>query len=176
MTGRLVAALGRRSRTTRRLTLAAVALVVLLVVASVLAPSPHPADRQVAPPAGPPPTWRTPTAPGSRPVSLARLVAVRRVAARFLTGYLRFLYGRGSARSIAGATPDLRRQLIRVRGSVTPVERHRDPRVVSLTAIGQTPAAVVATGLIADGGVTTYAVRIMLRAGRDGWLVSGVDR
>ena len=47
--------------------------------------------------------------------------------------------------------------------------------MVSLTAVGQTPAAVLATALVADGGVTAYAVRITLRAGRDGWLVSGVD-
>jgi hypothetical protein len=175
MIGRLVAALGRRSRTTRRLLLPAVALVVLLVVASALAPSPHPAHRPAAAPAVPARTRRTPTAPGSRAISPGGLGAARRVAARFLTGYLPFLYGRGSVRSIDGVTPGLRRRLIRVRGLVTPVERHRHPRVVSLTAVGQTPAAVVATGLIADGGVATYAVRMMLRPGRDGWLVSGVD-
>jgi hypothetical protein len=74
-----------------------------------------------------------------------------------------------------GVTPDLRRQLIRVRGLVTPVERHRDPSVVSLTAVGQAPAAVLASALVADGGVTAYSVRMTLRADRDGWLVSGVD-
>jgi hypothetical protein len=58
---------------------------------------------------------------------------------------------------------------------VTPVERQRHLRVVSLTAVGQTPAGVVATGLIADGGVTNYALRMVLRSGRDGWLVSSVD-
>ncbi|MBV9336679.1 MAG: hypothetical protein JO243_12385 [Solirubrobacterales bacterium] len=175
MTGRLVAALGRSSRTTRRLTLAALALVVLLVVASALAPSPQPAHRPVAPLAGPTRTRSTPTAPGSRAISRAGLGAAKRAAARFLTGYLRFLYGRGSARSVAGATPDLRRQLIRVRALVTPVERHRDPRVVSLTAVRQAPAAVLATALVADGGVTAYALRMVLRSGRDGWLVSSVD-
>ena len=174
MTGRLVAALGRSSRTTRRLTLAALALVGLLIVASALGPSPHPAQRPVPPPAGPARTRRTPTAPGSRPVSPGGLVAARRVTGRFLTGFLPFLYGRGSARSIDGVTPDLRRQLIRVRGLVTPVERQRDPGVVSLTAVGQTPAAVLATALVADGGVTAYALRLVLRSGRDGWLVSGV--
>jgi hypothetical protein len=47
--------------------------------------------------------------------------------------------------------------------------------VVSLTAVGQAPAAVLATSLVADGGVTAYALRMMLRAGQDGWLVRGVD-
>jgi hypothetical protein len=31
-----------------------------------------------------------------------------------------------------------------------------------------------ATAFVADGGVTTYAVRITLRSGRDGWRVSSV--
>ena len=100
---------------------------------------------------------------------------MRRVAARFLAGYLPFLYGRASAHSIDGVTPDLRRQLIRVRGLVTPAERHRDPRVVSLTTVGQAPAAVLATAFVADGGVAAYALRMILRSGSDGWLVSSVD-
>ena len=175
MTGRLIAALRRSSRTTRRVTLAALVLVALLIVASALAPSPHRAHRPVPPPAGPARTRRTPAAPGSRPISPGRLVAARRVAVRFLAGYLPFLYGRGPARSIRAVTPGVRRLLIRVRGLVTPVERHRHPRVVSLTAVGQAPAAVLATALVADGGVTAYSVRIVLRSRRVGWLVSSVD-
>jgi hypothetical protein len=180
MTGRLVAALGRSSRTTLRLTLAALALVGLLAVASALAPSPHAAHRPVPPPAGPgrtPPTRtaRTPSARGSRRISPGRLLAARRVAARFLAGYLPYLYGRGSARSIDGVTPGLRLELARTPATVTPVERHRHPRAVSISLVGQASAAIVATGLVADGGITTYAVRIMLRASREGWLVSGVD-
>ena len=71
-------------------------------------------------------------------------------------------------------TPGFRPQLSRMRGLVTPVERQRHPRVVSLTDVAQSPAAILATALVADGGVTTYAVRITLRGGRDGWMVSGV--
>jgi hypothetical protein len=175
MTGRPVAALGHSSRTTRRLTLAVVVLVGLVVVASALAPSPHPVHLTVPPPAGPTRTRATPTDPGPRPISPGGLAAARRVAARFLAGYLPFLYGRESARSIDGVMPGVRLQLGREPALVTPVERQRHPRVVSLSAVGQTTAAVVATGLVADDGVTTYAVRIMLRAGQDGWLVSGVD-
>jgi hypothetical protein len=175
MTGRLVAALGRRSRATRRLTLAALGLVVLLVVASAVAPARHRAYRPVAPPAVATRPEGTPTTPGSGPISPTGLVAARRAAARFLAGYLSFLYGSGSARSIDAVTPDLRRQLSRTRGLVTPVERQRHPHVVSLTAVGQAPAALLATALVADGGVTTYALRIMLTAGRDGWLVRSVD-
>ena len=175
MTGRLVAAFDRRSLTTRRLTLAALGLVVLLVVASALAPARHPAHRPAAPAALPTRPQRRPTAGGSRPTSPAGLVAARRVAARFLAGYLPFLYGGGAARSIEAPAPGLRRQLSRMRGLVTPVERRRDPRLVSLTAVVQSPTAILATALVADGGVTSYALRITLSAGRDGWLVSSVD-
>ncbi len=175
MIGRLVAALGRRSRITRRLTLAALGLVVLLVVVSALAPSRHPAHRPASPAAVPTRARRTPTVGGSRPSSLGGLVGARRVAARFLAGYLPFVYGRGSARSIEAVTPAVRRQLSRMRGLVTPVERQRHPRVVSLTAVAQSPAAIQETALVTDGGVTTYALRMVLRSGRVGWLVSGVD-
>lgn len=175
MTGRLVAALGRRSPATRRLTLAALGLVVLLVVASAVAPARHPAHRPVAAPAAVPTrTRRTPAGAGSGPSSPGGLVGARRVAARFLAGYLPFVYGRGSARSIEAVTPAVRRQLSRMRGLVTPVERQRHPRVVSLTAVAQSPAAIQETALVTDGGVTTYALRIRLRAGRNGWMVSGV--
>jgi hypothetical protein len=175
MIGRLVATLDRRSPATCRLTLAAIVLIVLLVVVSGLAPSPQPVRRRVPPPAGPSRTRRMPTAPGSRPISPGGLVGARRVADRFLVGYLRFLYGRGSARSIEAITPGLRLQLGREPALVTPGERQRHPRVVSLSAVEQAPAAVVMTGLIADDGVAAYAVRIALRAGRHGWLVTGVD-
>ena len=175
MTRRLLAALGRRSPATRRLTLAALALVALLVVASALAPAHHPAHRPVVSPAGPTRTHRTPTADGSRRISPHRLVAAKSVAARFLAGYLPFLYGRGSARSIDAVTPDMRLQLSRMRALVTPVERQRHPRVVSLSVVGQAAAGALVTALVADGGLTTYALRIMLSGGRGGWIVNSVD-
>jgi hypothetical protein len=59
---------------------------------------------------------------------------------------------------------------------VTPVERRRHPRLVSLTGVGRAVRVVLATALVADGGITTYALRITVREGRTGWLVSSVDR
>ena len=115
------------------------------------------------------------TVPGSRRIPPDGLVAAKRVAARFLAGYLPFLYGRGSARSIEAVTPGFRRALSRLGAVVTPVERQRHPHSVSLTTVAQSPAAVLATALVADGGVTTYAVRIRLRVGRDGWMVNSVE-
>jgi hypothetical protein len=175
MIGRLVAALGRRSQATRRLTFAVLALFALFVAASVLAPPPRRTARPVAPRNGTTRTQPARSASGSRPTSPAGLVDARRVTTRFLAGYLPSLYGRESARSIVGTRPGLRMQLRRMRELVTPVERQRRPRVVSLTIIGQAPAALLATALVADGGVTTYALRITLRAGPGGWLVSSVN-
>lgn len=112
---------------------------------------------------------------GGSAISSGGLVSARRVAVRFLAGYLPFLYGRGSTRSIDAVTPGLRLQLSGMQSLVTPVERRRHPRVVSLSAVGQAPAEVLATALIADGGLTTYTLRITLRSGPVGWLVSAVD-
>ena len=109
------------------------------------------------------------------PVSTTAIVQARRVAERFLAGYLPFAYGRGGALAISGITSALRRQLLHKRAELTPVERRRRPRVVSLQTTATTPTFVVATAVIDDGGVTTYRLRFTLegRAGR--WLVSGVQ-
>ena len=97
------------------------------------------------------------------------------MARKFLAGYLRFAYGRASAVSVPAVTPALRRQLKRERVQVTPVERRRHPRVVSLTALGQASGVVVATALIDDGGITNYTLRLTVRRTNRAWLVSGVD-
>jgi hypothetical protein len=108
-------------------------------------------------------------------VAAGELARARDAAARFLAGYVPFIYGRGSARSVDAIAPALRLQLMRARAQVTPVERRRRPRVVALTAVGRAPGVVLATALVEDGGVTTYALRITLREDRSGWLASAVD-
>src|SRR5436309_11703280 len=97
------------------------------------------------------------------PVPASQLAHARRVARRFLAGYLRFAYGRASAASVPAAATTLQRQLMRERVQVTPVERRRRPRVVSLTALGQPSDVVVVTALIDDGGVTNYALRLTVQ-------------
>jgi hypothetical protein len=108
-------------------------------------------------------------------VSAAELRRAGAAATRFLDGYLPFAYGREAARSVGAVTPVLRRQLVLERAHVAPVERRRHPRVVSIETAGQGPGRVLATALIEDGGITTYALRITLRQGPAGWLVSAVD-
>lgn len=130
---------------------------------------------------------RTPRRPAARgssqasprrlppPVSTAAMLHARRSAERFLAGYLPFAYGRGSALAVRGVTPALRGQLLRQRAQVTPVERRRRPRVVSLQLVGTTPLFVVATAVIDDGGVARYRVRFTLSRSADRWAVSGVE-
>jgi hypothetical protein len=108
-------------------------------------------------------------APGAR-MSSQRITArklddARRVARRFLVGYLPLLYGRGSARSVDAATHGFRLRVARLRAAVTPAERRRHPRVISLSAVGRAPAIVTATALVSDGGVTTYALQITVHRG-----------
>lgn len=156
----------------------AIALVVLLLGAAVLALAPtHKAGHRAQQPSTRAKTSRTTRSARHyvSPVSAARLVRARQVARTFLTGYLPLAYGRASASSVRGVTPALRRQLTRERAQVTPVERRRRPRVVSLTALGRASRVVVVTALVNDGGITTYAVRLTLQQQRSGWLVTGVD-
>jgi hypothetical protein len=108
------------------------------------------------------------------PVSTAAMLHARRSAERFLGGYLPFAYGRGSALAIRDVTPALRRQLLRQRAHLTPAERRRRPRVVSLQTIGTTPAFVVATAVIDDGAVVTYRLRFTLQLDAGRWAVSSV--
>ena len=75
------------------------------------------------------------------PVSGSNLRLASRVARRFLLSYLKFAYGRARAASVEAVTPGLRSQLMRDRAQVTPAERARHPRVVSL-AHGRNDARV----------------------------------
>jgi hypothetical protein len=108
------------------------------------------------------------------PVSTAAMLEARQVAARFLAGYLPFAYGRGGALAIRGVTPARRRELLRQRAQLTPLERRRRPRVMSLQTIGTTPAFVVATAMIDDAGVSPYRLRFTLQLEAGRWAVSSV--
>jgi hypothetical protein len=176
MIGRLLSMLCRRSGLARWVTVAALGLLALSVLASVLTPAPGPQQRT-----GPQSTRsmqrvQTPARAQHPPsVSAGELAQARETAARFLSGYLAFLYGRAPARSVDAVTRGLQLQLLRAAAEVTPAEHGRHPRVVSIAVVGQAPRAVLATALVEDGGVTAYALRITLQEGRSGWLASAVD-
>jgi hypothetical protein len=108
-------------------------------------------------------------------VSAAELRSASDVARHFAVSYLRFAYGRATARSVTDAAPSLRSQLIGGRSTVTPTDRQRHPRLVSLHTVGTMPGFVVATVTVEDGGIAAYRPRFTLgeRSGR--WLVGTVE-
>ncbi|HWD70514.1 MAG TPA: hypothetical protein VG293_09970 [Solirubrobacteraceae bacterium] len=174
----LLAVLERFPSRVRRLVIAAGAVVALAAVMVALTLTASPGERHRQPVRHRPSSGRVQRASPPRlgpPVSTTAIDQARRVAERFLAGYLRSAYGRDGARAVSGITSALRRRLVHERAELTPVERHRRPRVVSLQTTATTPKFVVATAVIGDGGVTTYRLRFTLdgRAGR--WLVSGVQ-
>jgi len=176
MIGRLLSMLGRRSRLPRWLTVTAGGLLALSVVASAVTSAPGPKHRTGPQSTSSRHSVQTPASQRHPPsVSAGELARARETAARFLSGYLPFLYGRGSARSVDAVALGLRLQLMRARAEVTPAENGRHPRVVSLAVVGQAPRVALAIALVEDGGVTAYALRITLQEGRSGWLASVVD-
>jgi hypothetical protein len=177
MTALLLGMVERLSPRVRRLVVAIAALLALgAVMAALTLTSPPGGHKQNRPPQRPAATGSPRPSPRRvpPPVSTAALLEARQVAARFLAGYLPFAYGRGSALAIRGITPVLRGELLRRRARLTPVERHRRPRVMSLQTLGTTPAFVVATALIDDGGVTVYRLRFTLQREAARWAVSSV--
>jgi hypothetical protein len=176
MSDLVLAALERLPRRVRRFVVAIGALLALgAVVAALTLTASH--GGQARRPAPQRPAATVPRAAPRRlppPVSTAAMLQARRVAKRFLAGYLPFAYARGSALAIRGATQTLRRQLLSPRAQLTPVERRRRPRVVAVQTIGTTPTFVVATAVIDDGGVATYRLRFTLSRSAGRWAVSSV--
>ena len=176
----LIAVLERLSPFARRVVVAVVALLVLAIALTTLTLEARPGSHARRPAAAPrvpaksPPERRLPpTVRG--PVSSIGLRRAAGAADRFLRSYLRFAYGRASAGSVRAVAPALRGQLIRERAQVTPAQRVRHPRVVSLGVVGTTPGFVVATATVDDGGVAAYRLRFSLRERAGRWLVSNVE-
>ncbi len=109
------------------------------------------------------------------PVSGSNLRVASRVARRFLLSYLKFAYGRARATSVEAVTPGMRSQLTRDRAQVTPAERARHPRVVSLRVLGTNPGFVLATASVEDRGIAAYRLRFALREEGGQWLMSDVQ-
>ena len=176
----LIAAVERLPPLARRVVVGAVAVVGLATALTALTlearPGGHASKPAVAPSASaPPPPERLspPTARG--PVSSIGLHRAGGAADQFLRSYLLFAYGRASAGSVRAVAPALRSQLIRERAQVTPAQRVRHPRVVSLRVVGTTPGFVVATATVDDGGIAAYRLRFSLRERVGRWLVSNVE-
>lgn len=98
-----------------------------------------------------------------------------RVAHRFLTGYLAYLYGRGRARAITGATPSLERSLYARPPLVSPAMRRRNPRVLSLRPMSAPAGMVGVSALVGDGELVNYTVGLLLKRQHGRLLVSVVE-
>jgi len=173
----LLAGLERLPPRIRRFVVALGALLALgAVMAALTLTAPQGDNKRRLTPASPAATSspRTPARRLPPPVSTAALLQARRLAERFLAGYVQFVYGRGSAPAVQGVTPSLRRQLLRGWAQLTPAERQLRPHFVSLQMVGTMPALVVATAVIADGGVATYRLRFTLQRAAGRWAVSGI--
>lgn len=166
--------LSRPLREQRPWLLAALAAGVLTAAALLVLPSlsrEH-ARSQAQLPTAPSPVINPPTAALPASASRAELALARATARAFLPGYLRFLYGRGRAEQIAGATASLRAGLRANRVRVTPAQRRRHPHVVSIALIAQSNDTAIATARIDDGGVAPYALTFTLERHAGRWAVS----
>ncbi len=178
MSDLLLAALERLPPQVRRFVVAIGVLLTLAAVMAALTLTASDGAREQQPARRPPASVGQPRTSPHRlapPVSTTAIFRARGVAERFLAGYLPYAYGRGSALAVTGITSALRRQLLRSRAQLTPVERRRRPRVVSLQTTGTTPTFVVATAVINDGGAAAYRLRFTLRERAGGWVVSAVQ-
>lgn len=177
----LLAALDRLAPRWRRVAVGASAVMVLAATIAALILEARLVEQHHRQPHAPVPVVRrpTPSSPASRtarqPVSATELRRAREVAERFVMSYLRFAYGRATARSVLDIAPALRSQLIRARSQITPIERHRHPWLLSLHTIGTMPGFVVATATVDDGGIASYRLRFSLQERKGRWLVGAVE-
>jgi len=179
MTAWLIAAIERLPRRVRRIVVAVVALGLIgaAITALTIAPSPGTAARSSRP-APRAPARQTARHPSPQrlapPVPGPELRRAHDAAERFLGSYLSFAYGRARAPSVTPVTPALRNQLTREHAQITPVERRRHTRVVSLRVVGMTPGFVLATAMVDDGGIAAYPLRFTLQRSAGRWSVSSV--
>ena len=179
MTAWLISALERLPPWARRVVVVVVALALIgaAITALTVAPSPGTGVRRAPVPRGPV-RQRTPHPSrqrGAPPVPAAQLRRAHDAAGRFLRTFLPFAYGRARAPAVTSVTSALRRQLAREHTHVTPAERQRHPRVVSLRLAGIMPDLVAATATVTDGGIAPYPLRFTLQRIAGRWSVSGVQ-
>lgn len=181
MTAWLLAALDRLPPRWRRVGVGAAALMLLAAAITALTLEARPVERlhRPTPAAAPivrrPPRSRPARRTARQPVSATELGRAREVAERFVFSYLRFAYGRATARSVVDVAPSLQSRLIRGRSSVTPVGRQHHPRLLSLHTVGTMPGFVVATVTVDDGGIAAYRIRFSLQERSGRWLVGAVE-
>jgi hypothetical protein len=101
--------------------------------------------------------------------------AAARVAQRFLTGYLAYLYGHAPITAVRYATPALLRSLRAHPPLVPPAMRARSPHVLSLHPAPAPLGSVGISALVNDGELASYQVLVLLAPKRGRLLVSTVE-
>ena len=97
-----------------------------------------------------------------------------RAARTFLGGYLAFAYGRGPASAVKDTTSRLAAALSARARMVPPAMRRLHPRLLALRVTSSTGGAIVITGLVKDGEVVAYRIKVLLAARGGRYLVSGL--
>ena len=113
--------------------------------------------------------------PGHAVTASRRSPVVQRTLDGFLAGYLRYLYGHGTASQIKDATAALTRSLEQHPLRVPPGVRTRTPRVLRLIATPAPPGLLGATAIVSDGEVIDYHIPLFVTNSGGQWLVSGLE-
>lgn len=148
----------------RAFALAAAALVLAAAILTLTQrttdqPPPTPTTTIAAPVAAPPPPLASDVRERGREPTPTQ---VKRVARRFLAGYLPYLYGQRPARRIDATTQSLRRRLASNRPRVSPAARRRRPHVVALTGVRAPAGRWLVRARIADGSVAAYPIELLI--------------
>jgi hypothetical protein len=152
--------------------LVVVALVGLLTLERPSRPAAEPERR--APTAAPATEAPPPTADAAERTPSAReLRTARRVARRFVAGYLDYSYGRGSADEIDGATALLRDDLAAEPPRVPPTVARLEPELLTVQLEADGLDDIEAVALVRDGR-RTYSTTLELEQSGESWLVSGL--
>ena len=100
--------------------------------------------------------------------------SVERVARRFLTGYLAYLYGHSGLAGIRDANGSLERSLGEHPPRVSLTMRTRHPHVVSLAPVTAPDGSVDVSAIVNDGGVADYTIDLLVSREGGRLLVTGI--
>jgi hypothetical protein len=102
-------------------------------------------------------------------------VEARAVAGRFLSGYLAYTCGRGSASGIRDAARQLIDSLEAHPPRISPALAGRSPRVVEIVLRGPVAGAITANATVKDGAVIDYGLDLVIGRESGRLLVTAVS-
>jgi hypothetical protein len=118
---------------------------------------------------------KAPPSPTRSSDAAPQAVAQAPSAARaFLAGYLAFIHGDGSSRSIQHASPQLLRELRRHPPRVTPAQEATGTRVLRLAIKAKPKLTARVTATLSDHGGPSFGLQLYLERRRSGWVVTRI--